>query len=90
MRKTVQGGNTVILNGPASATVLEGTVAVLGGKLTVEEKIVVRRGKSLPLEAEEASVLDIVLGADANVYEVEGSTIPDSWRTVTEDALSRP
>jgi polynucleotide 5'-hydroxyl-kinase GRC3/NOL9 len=90
MRKTVQGGNTVIISGPASATVLEGTVAVLGGELTVEEKIVVRRGKALPLEAEEASILDIVLGADANIYEMEGSTIPDSWRTVTEDALSRP
>jgi len=90
MRKTVQGGNTIIISGPASATVLEGTVAVLGGNLIVEEKIVVRRGKSLPLEAEETSVLDIVLGTDANVYEVEGSTIPDSWRTVVGEVLSRP
>jgi polynucleotide 5'-hydroxyl-kinase GRC3/NOL9 len=90
MRKTVQGGNTVIISGPASATVLEGIVSVLGGNLIVEEKIVVRRGKSLPLEAEETSVLEIVLGADANVYDMEGSTIPDSWRTVVEDALSRP
>jgi polynucleotide 5'-hydroxyl-kinase GRC3/NOL9 len=90
MHKTVQGGNTIIISGPASAMVLEGTVAILGGNLIVEEKIVVRRGKALPLEAEETSVLDIVLGTDANVYDVEGSTIPDSWRTVTEEVLSRP
>jgi polynucleotide 5'-hydroxyl-kinase GRC3/NOL9 len=90
MRKTIQSGNTVIISGPASATVLEGTVAVLGGNLIVEEKIVVRRGKSLPLEAEETSVLDIVLGTDSSVYEVEGSTIPDSWRNVAEETLSRP
>jgi polynucleotide 5'-hydroxyl-kinase GRC3/NOL9 len=90
MRKTVQGGNTVIISGPASATLLEGSIAVLGGELTFEEKIIVRRGKSLPLEAEETSILDIVLGVDANVYEVEGSSIPDSWRTTAEEVLSRP
>ena len=90
MHKTVQDGNTVIISGPASAMVLEGTVAILGGNLIVEEKIVVRRGKSLPFEAKETSVLDIVLGTDANVYEVEGSTVPDSWKTVTKEILSRP
>ena len=90
MRKTVQDGNTVIISGPASATVLEGTIEVFGGNLIVEEKIVVRRGKSLPFEAKETSILDIVLGTDANVYEVEGSTIPDSWRRVTKEVLSRP
>jgi len=90
MRKTVQDGNTVIISGPASATVLEGTIEVFGGNLIVEEKIVVRKGKSLPFEAKETSILDIVLGTDANVYEVERSTIPDSWRRVTKEVLSRP
>ncbi len=90
MRKTVQDGNTVIISGPASATVLEGTIEVFGGNLIVEEKIVVRKGKSLPFEAKETSILDIVLGTDANVYEVEGSKIPDSWRRVTKEVFSRP
>lgn len=90
MRKTIQDGNTVIISGPASATVFEGTIEVFGGNLIVEEKIVVRRGKSLPFEAKETSILDIVLGTDANVYEVEGSTIPDSWRRVMKEVLSRP
>jgi polynucleotide 5'-hydroxyl-kinase GRC3/NOL9 len=90
MLKAVPGGTTIIISGPASATVLEGTVAVLGGNLPVDEKLVIRRGKTLPLEAEEAAVLDLVLGVDATVEEVDGSTIPASWRTAAGEALARP
>lgn len=88
MRKEVQEDTTLIISGPASATIVEGKATVLGMELTVGQKIVVRRGKSLPLESEGTTVLDIVLGAEAHVDEVEGSTIPDSWRKAVAEVLS--
>ncbi len=90
MRKAVASGTTLIVSGPASATVLEGAVTVLGGILPVDEKLVIRRGKALPLEADTEVVLDLVLGVGATVEEVAGSTIPPSWRTVADTALARP
>ncbi len=90
MRKAVASGTTLIVSGPASATVLEGAVTVLGGALPVDEKLVIRRGKALPLEADAEAVLDLVLGVAATVEEVAGTTIPPSWRTVADDALARP
>ncbi len=90
MRKAVASGTTLIVSGPASATVLEGAVTVLGGALPIDEKLVIRRGKALPLEADADAILDFVLGVDATVEEVAGTTIPPSWRTVADDALARP
>ncbi len=89
MHREVQGGNTLLISGPASAAVTSGKVAVLGMELAEGDKIIVRRGKSIPFEAEVNSVLDIVLGAEASVHEEAGSTIPDSWREGVEEIISQ-
>ena len=88
MRKQVQEDTTLIISGPASATMVEGKATVLGMELTIGQKMVVRQGKSLPFEAEGNTSLDIVLGAEAHFNVVEGSTIPDSWRRAVAEVLS--
>ena len=90
MRKDVPDGTTLIVSGPASATTVEGKATVLGMALTVGRKLVVRRGKALPFEADGSTSLDIVLGADAHIEEVKGSTIPVSWRSAVADVLAHP
>ncbi len=90
MRKDVPDGMTLIISGPASAIMVEGKATVFGMALAVGRKLVVRRGKALPVETHESTSLDIVLGADARVEEVRGSTIPVAWRSAVAEVLAHP
>jgi polynucleotide 5'-hydroxyl-kinase GRC3/NOL9 len=90
MRKDVPDGTTLIISGPASATTVEGKATVLGMELTIGRKLVVRRGKALPFEADGSTSLDIVLGAEARVEEVKGSTIPVGWWNAVAEVLAHP
>ncbi|MFQ6077498.1 MAG: Clp1/GlmU family protein, partial [Candidatus Bathyarchaeia archaeon] len=89
MNRTVEGGRTLLVGGPASVTLLKGRVRVLGATIPTRRRIIVRKGKSLPLEAEEDSTFDLVLGAEASVEEVVGNTIPDSWKNGVMRVLSQ-
>ena len=60
MRKDVSDGMTLIISGPASAIMVEGKATVFGMALTVGRKLIVRRGKALPFEANGSTSLDIV------------------------------
>lgn len=79
MNKTIEKGNTLIVDGPASVTILSGKVEVFGSKVKEKQKIVIREGKRLPFTVEEISSFEVSLGADACERETEGSTIPQSW-----------
>jgi polynucleotide 5'-hydroxyl-kinase GRC3/NOL9 len=48
---------------------------------------VIREGKRLPFVVEEKATLNISLGENASVEEVEGSTIPPSWTKSFEELL---
>ncbi len=79
MSRTIEKGKTLLVNGPASITILSGKAVVFGGQIKNGRKIVIREGKRLPFEAEETTNFDLSLGADSVIEEVEGSTIPQSW-----------
>jgi len=87
MFRKVSGGHTLILNGPSSLTLIDGHLSVLGRKVSLGEKVIVRKGKSLPFEAEEDVSLEIVLGIDATYEELVGSTIPLSWKNTVNNIL---
>jgi polynucleotide 5'-kinase involved in rRNA processing len=83
---TVEKDKTLLVDGPASVAILSGRAEVFGAviKGTAAKnppKIVIREGKRLPFAIQETADFDLALGAGANVQEVEGSTIPESWRT---------
>jgi len=84
----VAKGSTLILQGAASITLHSGKAEVLGAPLGVGKRVVVRRGRSLPFEAQEDSSFEVVLGANAAVEEVSGSTIPRSWEEVKTRLIS--
>ncbi len=50
--------------------------------------MVVRRGRALPFESEEDSMLHIITGMEAGVEEMVGSTIPDSWKAAADHVLA--
>ena len=85
MNRTVEKGKTLLVDGPASVTLRSGKVEVFGSIPPAASKVVIREGKRLPFVVHEKSVLDISVGENATVEEVEGDTIPYSWRESAEE-----
>ncbi|NIP67193.1 hypothetical protein GWN63_05670 [Candidatus Bathyarchaeota archaeon] len=92
MRRNVERGRTLLVDGPASVNHISGEVEVLAAKLRKGEKVVIREGKRLPFLAHKKATVELTLGEDASFEAVEGSTIPSSWEDAWEKltAFSRP
>ncbi len=67
---------------------MSGKAEVFAYQIKQAVPIVVREGKRLPFYAVEQSVFDVALGANAAAQEVEGSTVPASWRRPVDAALA--
>jgi polynucleotide 5'-hydroxyl-kinase GRC3/NOL9 len=79
VNQTIERGKTLLVDGPASVQVVSGKAEVLGFSVKDARRIVVREGKRLPFFVAETANLDISLGENASIEEVEGNTIPPSW-----------
>jgi polynucleotide 5'-hydroxyl-kinase GRC3/NOL9 len=88
MKHNVEKGKTLLVDGPASVTLLSGEVEILGGSLVVGEKVVIRDGKRLLFEVNEKAMFELKLGENVLVEEVEGSTISSSWENASKEAVS--
>ncbi|MEM3696844.1 MAG: Clp1/GlmU family protein [Candidatus Bathyarchaeia archaeon] len=84
MNKTIEKGKTLLVDGPASVMVVSGIAEVFGSTVESRGKIVIREGKRLPFTAKETTTLEISLGENANIEEVDGTTIPPSWTEAYE------
>jgi len=89
VKRTVDKGKTLLVDGPASVNILSGEVEVLGAALKTGGKMVIREGKRIPFEVGAKAEFDLTLGEKAVVNEVEGSTIPVSWEKAADEVLSR-
>jgi len=88
MNRAVEGGKTLLIDGPASVSVVSGEVEVFGFRLGNIRKAVVREGKRLPFAVRETATFDISVGESTNVEEVDGDTIPSSWLQAFEELLN--
>ena len=70
--QTVEPNNTILVDGPASLSVVSGKAEVFGDQLKMSQKVVVREGKRLPFFVLEKAVFDISLGPNAAVKEISG------------------
>jgi polynucleotide 5'-hydroxyl-kinase GRC3/NOL9 len=84
LQKTIPTNNTLLVDGPASVEVVAGKTEVFGKPLGAKKKIMIKEGKRKPFYATEALTLQVQLGANAAVTEVEGSTVPLSWNNPFE------
>ena len=66
MKRTVEKGKTLLVDGPASVTLCSGKVEVFGSIPPVASKVVIREGKRLPFVVHEKSELDISVGENAS------------------------
>lgn len=72
--------NTLLVRAPASLRLLGGEAEVLGAPLGRNRQLTVGREKQVALEARTKADLEILLGTSGEIFEVEGSTIPASWK----------
>ncbi len=79
MKITVEAGKTLLVDGPASVTLVSGKAEVFGYDLKHMGKVVIRDGKRMPFAVEEDATFEVSLGENANMEEIEGNTIPLSW-----------
>ncbi len=89
MKLSVEGG-TVLVDGPASVLVVEGKAEVFGSSMKIGKKVVIREGKRLPVFIKEKADLEVSLGENAEISEVDGDTIPKSWITAFETLKGMP
>jgi len=88
VKRAVEKGKTLLVDGPASVSLLSGEVEVLGAQLKTGIKLVIRQGKRIPLLVNKKAEFDVTMGEKAEVTEVEGSTIPVSWENAANEVLS--
>jgi polynucleotide 5'-hydroxyl-kinase GRC3/NOL9 len=87
VKTTVESGKTLLVDGPASVTVVSGKVEAFGFKVENASRIVIREGKRLPFAVEETANFEVILGENAGAEEVDGNTIPPSWAKAFEELL---
>jgi len=88
MKRIVEDGKTLLVDGPASVSLLSGKVSILGAALKIEEKIVIREGKRIPFGVSKKATFDLMLGEGASVEEIDGDTVPPSWEKASRETLS--
>ena len=85
MKRTVDVGKTLLVDGPASVTLLSGRVEILGAPLKPNMKLVIRESKRTPFFVTAKAEFEVLLGDKGAVNDFAGNTIPESW----EDAVRK-
>lgn len=88
MNITVESEKTLLVDGPASVTLVSGKVEVFGSRLENMGKVIIRDGKRIPFIILKTATFAVSLGENACVEEVYGSTIPSSWNKAYEELLA--
>ena len=84
----VGAGSTVILYGPASATLISGKASILDHQLKPKKRVVVKSWRSRPIYVEEDSVIECVHGEGGGFEILDVDTVPAGWRKVVEELSS--
>ena len=88
MKRAVEAGKTMLVDGPASITLLAGEVEVLGAKLKTGSKLIIRESKRAPFYALTKAEFDVLAGEKGSANDIEGNTIPKSWGDAIQTALN--
>ncbi|MCW4019989.1 MAG: Clp1/GlmU family protein [Candidatus Bathyarchaeota archaeon] len=89
MKLKVEKEKTLLVDGPARIQLLSGKATVLGARVKAGEQVVVRRGKRMVLEALRGCKVELILGGSASYTQIDGSSIPPSWKEAVDEILSK-
>ncbi len=82
-------GHELLVQGPATAKLISGNVTSLAKPLLVGEPLTVRAGRLRIIEATDESELDMIIGQNGKVDDVETSTIPHDWIDLAKRMTAR-
>ena len=88
MKHIVENGKTLLVDGPASVSLLSGQISILGAPFKVGEKIVIRDGKRVPFGIMKKATFELMLGEGASFKEIDGGPVPPSWENAAKEILS--
>ena len=88
MKRIIEKGKTLLVDGPASVSLLSGKISILGAAFKAGEKIVIREGKRVPFGARKRATFDLMLGEGASSEEIDGDHVPSSWERASKEILS--
>jgi len=88
MKRRIKKGKTLLVDGPASVELISGGAEVLGATFKKGDKIVIRDGKRVPFEVKRSSTFNLMVAENASLEEIDGSTVPVSWETASEEIVS--
>ena len=77
----------MLISGPASAKLVEGTATILGAPIKSGERIIVGEDKQVPIFASEDLTIECEFGEHASYLEVHGDTVPTSWKEAADAIL---
>ena len=74
----------LLVDGPASIVLREGTATSLGAPIQIGNSLVIAKYRRIAIETEMNAVFQIRIGEPGSYRQVNGSTIPPSWRDAAE------
>jgi len=83
----VKRGSTLLLTGPASVALLEGSAEVLGAPMRTNERVVVRAEGRIPIDVAEDSTFELSIGHSGRCERLEVGTVPQGWREAVGSIL---
>jgi polynucleotide 5'-hydroxyl-kinase GRC3/NOL9 len=84
LRYLLPADKTLIVRGQATLALLNGEAGILGSPLNKLTKIFVNQEKQLPVESRRETEVEITLGETGAIREIEGSSVPRSWKDVVD------
>lgn len=87
MKRVVEKGKTLLVDGPASVTLLSGETEILGAGFKASSKMIIREGKRVPFLVLEKTEFELFLGEKGVATEFETTTIPQSWENAVNTIL---
>jgi polynucleotide 5'-hydroxyl-kinase GRC3/NOL9 len=88
VKHIVKKGKTLLVDGPASVSLVSGRISVLGAPFRIGDKIIIREGKRVPFGVGKKAAFDLMLGEGASFAEIDGGTVPPSWENAAKEVLS--
>jgi len=88
LKNTIEKGKTLLVDGPASVSLLSGQISILGAPFRSGETIVIRDGKRVPFGVRKKAAFDLMLGEGASFEEIDGGPVPSSWENAAMQILS--
>jgi polynucleotide 5'-hydroxyl-kinase GRC3/NOL9 len=87
IKENIPAKTFMLISGPLSFKLIQGKMLAIGAPILEGKKIIVQKGKQLPLEVLENSVVEFYFGTGAECLKLEKNTMPESWNEAVEKIL---